>query len=438
MFRPTHGRAPRRPLLAASAALGAALIAAPAATAADPAFYQPPSTLPAENGAIVKTAPMQLGASVALPVLRPLPGKATKIMYKSTDSNGLPVAVTGTYIEPTLPWTGGGRARPLVSFAEGTQGQGDECAPSRTLETPIAVRSGSLALGYEVPFIYGLLTKGIGVVVTDYVGLGTPGRLHTYVNRVDQGNAVLDAARAALKVPGASVNAQSPVGVYGYSQGGGAAASAAELAPTYAPELPIKGAYAGAPPADLHSVIRGADGTVLTAVIGYAINGFIESYPSLKPILEANTNSAGLSALRTISGQCTADSIAAFAYRKTNQWSRSGLSLGTIVKSIPEVSAVVDEQRIGRRKPNVPVLVTGGTRDDIVPHGQVKQLALDWCRLGARVDYRPTVQYFDTFGTSINHLGPAVLGNAGALGWMVDRLAGGAPPSNCARVPRLP
>ncbi|GAA3245707.1 hypothetical protein GCM10020256_72810 [Streptomyces thermocoprophilus] len=103
----------------AAACLGAQALAAPAASATDtvvsrgvtvPAFYTPPATLPAANGALVRTEPLPLALS--LPGLDgPLPGRATRLMYKSTDADGRPVAVTGAYIEPSASWKGGG-ARP--------------------------------------------------------------------------------------------------------------------------------------------------------------------------------------------------------------------------------------------------------------------------------------------------------------------------------------
>jgi alpha-beta hydrolase superfamily lysophospholipase len=95
-----------------------------------------------------------------------------------------------------------------------------------------------------------MVARGFAIVMTDYQGLGTPG-LHTYVNRVAQGNAMLDAARAAKKLTGTSLKPDGPLAFWGYSQGGGAAASAAELASRYAPELKVVGTYAGAPHADL-------------------------------------------------------------------------------------------------------------------------------------------------------------------------------------------
>lgn len=66
-----------------------------------PAFYNPPTELPTVNGALIRTEPMSLGLSIPGLDGRPMPGTATRLMYKSTDSSGQPVAVTGAYIEPS-------------------------------------------------------------------------------------------------------------------------------------------------------------------------------------------------------------------------------------------------------------------------------------------------------------------------------------------------
>ena len=99
--------------------------------------------------------------------------------------------------------------------------------------------------------VFPMLAAGVAVVFTDYIGLGTLDRVHSYVNRVDEGHAVLDAARAAqqlavIGVPRVDVPDDGPVGIYGYSQGGGASAAAVELQPSYASELKLKGAAVGA------------------------------------------------------------------------------------------------------------------------------------------------------------------------------------------------
>jgi len=417
---------------AAAGALTIALTAAPQASAAT--FYDPPSDLPAGQGTIVRTEPMKL--ALTLKGLY-LPGKATRILYTSTDEAGNPAAVSGAYIEPTKKWGGKG-PRPLVAVAAGTQGQGDACAPSKTLESFLNLEGDEIGIGYEIPSIYDFLNRGIAVVLTDYIGLGTTDRVHTYTNRKDMGHALLDAARAALKLPDTSITTSSPVGLYGYSQGGGAAGSAAELAPSYAPELNLKGAYAGAPPANLTEVLKSADGTDLTGVIAYAINGITPYHPQLQPKLDELAKPEGKEALEKVKTQCIGSTLFSFGFQKTKQWTVSGQSLYDIVKADPEIKAAVDAQRIGKLKPSVPVQVLTGTKDDIVDHAQAKQLAADWCAAGVNVTYTPVIQLIGTGGTALNHLTPMITRLGQTHDWLVDRLEGKAVKSNCGSLRLLP
>jgi dienelactone hydrolase len=250
-----------------------------------------------------------------------------------------------------------------------------------------------------------MLLNGVRVVITDYVGLGTPG-IHTYVNRLESGRAMLDAARAGLKVANAPKDA--PVGFTGYSQGGGAAASAAELASTYGSGLNVKGTYAGAPPADLSKVITKIDGTFIAGAIGYAINGLEARYPALAPVLKKETNAQGKRVLHDVATQCIPDTGLSFGFQRTNGWTRSGESLASVISRYPEVKAMLDDQRIGRLKPNAPVLISTGINDDVIPTGQVVQLYRDWKAQGANVhlerDYTPPI--FP--GLVVNHALPMV------------------------------
>jgi hypothetical protein len=401
-----------------------------------PVFYNPPAQLPAANGAIVRTEPLPLALS--LPGLTgPLPGTATRLMYKSTDSNGQPVAVTGAYIEPSFPWTGGG-PRPLVALAPGTMGQGDQCAASMALQNPVLGNLETISIGYEDLAIYRLLATGAAVVVTDYVGLGATDRLHTYVNRVDEGHALLDAARAALAVPGASVTAASPVGLYGYSQGGGATAAAAELQPGYAPDVNLVGTYAGAPPANLNVVIKGIDGSALAGALGWAINGFEQSDPALAPIINTHINAAGKAALANLSTMCVGDSIFGYAFTNSTQWTTDGSSVSGIIAASPQLQAFLDAQRIGNLTPTTPVRVATGVNDDIVVHSQARQLAVDWCAKGADITYVPI--NLPNLGDKLltNHLVPLVTDQGGAISWLTDRLDGKSATSNCASLPSQP
>ncbi|MFE2337419.1 lipase family protein [Streptomyces coelicoflavus] len=434
--------------IAAALALGAQAVPAVAADGAAtdpapttsrgveiPAFYTPPSELPGADGTVIRSEPLPLALS--LPGIDgPLPGRATRLMYKSTDANGEAVAVTGAYIEPAAKWRGEG-PRPLVAVAPGTMGQGDQCAASMALEHPLRLNGQTVSVGYEDLSVYRLLLRGVAVVVTDYVGLGTTDRLHTYVNRVDGAHAVLDAVRAARSLDSSSVTSGSRVGLFGYSQGGGATAAAAELQPSYAPDVDLSGTYAGAPPADLTKVTEAIDGGDLAGALGWSLNGFLQTEPALRPIADRYINAAGEEALKDLSTMCVGDALFGYGGESSTDWTKTGQSLGDIIRAEPALQDFLAEQRIGALKPGSPVRVATGVSDDLVPHGQARRLAVDWCDKGGKVTYVPVL--LPGVGSGLlNHFGPLLADQGNALSWLTDRLSGEPAGSNCWSMPVQP
>lgn len=370
-----------------------------------PAFYTPPATLPSTNGALIRSEPLKVkldpagAANVAL--------TATRILYRSTARDGGAIAVSGSVLVPKAPWIGPGR-RPVIGYGVGTQGIGDTCAPSRQF---------SDGLEYEGLFMAGLLARGYAIAVTDYEGLGTPG-MHTYMDRVSQGHTVLDAVRAAQHLKGSGLGADSPVALYGYSQGGGAAASAAELAESYAPELDIKGTAAGAVPADLGVIPAKLDGTIWAEFLWFAIAGVSASYDyDIKPLL----NASGLAFYENISDDCVFD-LGNSALKRSNKYTANGESLADLIKNDP-FKKMIDDQRIGRLKPNAPVLLTHSMLDDTIPYSVGKQLAADWCSLGATVRFSPNLTPL--------HVGGMLNNATEVYGFLEARLAGLPAPSTC-------
>ncbi len=402
-----------------------------------PAFYNPPAQLPAQNGSLVRSEAMPLALTLPTPYGK-LPASATRVMFKSTDSANQPVAVTGAYLEPSKKWSGKGK-RPLVVVGAGTMGQGDQCSPSLGLQQPIKLNleGESLSAGYEILAVYRLLDKGVAVMLSDYVGLGTTDRVHTYMNRLDQAHALNDAARAALNLAGTSITKDSKIGFYGYSQGGGAAGAATELQPQYAPELNLAGAYVGAPPADLAKVIDGVDGSAIAVVLAWTINGFLVYAPELGYKIDEYMNDKGRTLLKDAATRCIGDGAIKYGFTKTATLTKDGISLSQVLAKEPQLKAVADAQRIGKLKPAVPVRVATGTADDSVPHGQSRQLAVDWCKAKANVTYAPVVAPNLGNKLVVNHLLPAVIDQGTAINWLVDRLDGKKAASNCVLMPIL-
>ncbi|WP_051193388.1 lipase family protein [Nocardia jiangxiensis] len=417
---------------AVAVAAGSCVTGAVAADAAPvSAFYTPPARLPAQPGSVVKSEPM--------PIFATLPGgggqwpvAAQRVMYTSRTQDDAPVAVSGTYIEPTRPWQSGG-PRPTVVIAPGTVGQGTQCAPSIAFSTGFVVSTDPLSMSPNQEAIAAAAWSSMGarVLVTDYIGLGTPG-IHTYVNRVEEAHAVLDGARAANRLGG--VPDSAPLVLWGYSQGGGATAAAAELQPGYAPDLNLKGTWAGAPPADLAKVLGQVDGTLISGVIGFAINGFVARNPQLRTALDAAATPQGRAVLDGLAAECIGDVIVKQRFMRTSALTVDHRSMLDHLNAIPEAVQVLNEQRIGTLRPSSPVLITSGRNDDTVPYGQARRLASDWCAKGATVTFRTNDLPPILPGATLpNHFGPELIdgyGTNNAIGYLVDRLDG-KPVSGC-------
>nr|WP_306044044.1 lipase family protein [Nocardia cyriacigeorgica] len=417
--------------MGAIALLGAAAGICTATTAAAaPDFYTPPTELPAERGAVIKTESMPL--FLMTPGTEGWPVQGQRVMFTSRTQDDSPVAVTGTYIDATQPWQGEGE-RPTIVIAPGTTGQGDQCALSRAFSVGLHVSTEPLSLSANQEAASAAAWNALGarVFVTDYIGLGTPG-VHTYTNRVETGQVVLDAARTANRL--ANTGPETPLALWGYSQGGGASAAAAELQPTYAPELNLKGVWAGAPIADLMDVVERIDGSLIGAAIGFAINGYAARYPDVNKILEERVSPAGHAVLDALKNECIADIITTRPFTHTSSLTVDARPILDHLREVPSAEGVLDEQRIGRMKPTSPVLITHGRNDDTVPYGQGRQLAQDWCDSGATVTFRtndlPPIAPGTTFG---NHFGPELIdgfGTNNAISYLMDRLAG-KPVSGC-------
>ena len=391
------------------------------------AFYTPPDPLPpGVPGDLIRTEPSplvlepsgQLGAIMAT---------GTRIMYRSVDGRGNPTAVTGTYFEPYNPWPGAG-PRPLIVYGPGTQGLGDQCAPSRQFNQGIHWSPWlDFAFNYEEMFVATLVARGFAVVMTDYHGLGTPG-VHTYVNRVAQADAMLDAGRAAMRLPGTSLDPHGPMALMGYSQGGGAAASAVELASRYAPELNIVGAYAGAPPADLEELIPFTDGSVLVGIVGYALNSVMASYPEYAELVRSRLTPMGEKLVDDTAEQCIAETAARFRFKHLQDFFTDDVDE---VVTNPLFRRIFDSQRLGRYKPEAPVLILSNRYDPLVPWHAAMQLGLDWCAQGADVQFWTNEQPPLFNKLVVNHGLPMFVDGERAMQWIADRFNGVPTTPNC-------
>jgi hypothetical protein len=409
-----------------------AIKAAPVARADDGKyleFYTPPDPLPpGAPGDLIRTEPShivlepsgQLGEFVAT---------GTRIMYRSTDAQGQPVAVTGTYLEPDNPWPGSG-PRPLISFATGPYGLGEQCAPSRLFDQGIHFSQGfDLMINYEEGFIATMVARGFAIVVTDGVGMGVHGPAGPqFLNRIAAGTAVLDAARAAMKLPGTSLDPHGPVAFWGWSSGGQASGSAAELAPSYAPELNVVGAWIGSPPADLQLLLPYVDGNLLAGSVGPVLHGIASSYPGTEDAIRAVLNDRGLHMYDWSGFICAAQLATDFTFRHVAFWFNTDPFALTQTEPL---KTIIDAQRLGTLKPNAPVFIDHNRYDTFAPWQGGHQLALDWCDKGADVEFWTNEQPPFLNKLAINHVLPYFVDGERAMQWVADRFNGLPTTPNC-------
>lgn len=303
---------------------------------------------------------------------------AHQLRYNSTDSMGRASIDGAMMIVPKTEWKGSG-PRPLVAIAAGTQGTNPACDPSVSTSTGPVIQVGPLNIvtPYEVIPMIEHLQRGAAIVIVDH-HRNSDGN-QEYVDNISSAQSLLDAAVATREL---GIDASAPVGIYGYSQGGSAAAAAAERAEIYAPELNVVATAAGAPPSDLLQVLAQIDGTVLTPAIALAMNSLLDKDPALRQVVHEHLNETGRNLLATTKNYCVSGLAMHHAFETTHQYTASGEPLADIIADMPPVTTELGRQRIGNFKPNAPVFLYTGINDDVIPVEQVRALRDDWTKLG--------------------------------------------------------
>jgi triacylglycerol lipase len=231
-----------------------------------------------------------------------------------------------------------------------------------------------------------------------------------------------------MRLPGTSLDPNGPVAFWGYSQGGGAVASAAELASNYAPELHTVGTYAGAPVADLKELLPYTDGSALVGVVGYTINGAIAAYPEYADAIRSKLTPRGLAMLDSVARQCVGQTIIDFAFRHLQPYFSE--DVWQTMNEEP-FSSLLDLQKLGRYKPNAPVLIDSNRYDPLVPWTAANQLGRDWCAQGADVEFRTNEEPPFLNKLVVNHALPMLVDGEPAMQWIAGRFNGQPSTPNC-------
>ena len=396
-------------LLLAGAVVGTAhLLADRSQAEADQAslapFYDPPATLPADPGAVIRTEPLTgaEGAPVEVPE-----GRAYRMLYVTERPDGTPVASSATYFVPDAPAPPGGR--PVLAWAHGTVGMGDACAPSRSRD-PVS---------QFTTWLPEAMARGWVVVATDYAGLGTPG-IQLYLVGESEARDVVNSVRAVRSVPG--TDAGDRYVVMGHSQGGHSALWTGALSGDLAPELTLEGVVSIAPAAELREVVGAQWGTAVGWAIGpEAVVAWRDVDPSLP--VEGVITDAG------------ARNYERLAYECIELAGLEGLARADLGQTFfavdpdeqPDWSRLIAEETPRPLPPEIPVLLAQGTADQVVLPWPNALLQERWCAAGATIS--------SLWMGNVDHLKAPFVAGPQAVTWIGERFEGVPAGRTCAVPP---
>lgn len=379
---PSRSTAARPTATTAAATTTTSIVPAPSGL---PAFYSFSTPLPTEPGTLVKRE------LVPAPGVR---GTVYRVLYVSTDEAGKAVAVTGLVAVPKSAPPANGY--PVVSWAHGTNGMADACAPSLDPSSDAALANL-------------LLDKGWVVVATDYQGEGTPG-LHPYIAGHTAARNAIDIVRAARQI--AEVRAGRDYVVWGHSQGGQTAMFALTDAPAYAPELRLRGVVAGAPPSQFNLLYGFLKASPFKYYLLMAAGGLNAAYGDRKAPLDKILTPKGIALIATLDRGCAGD----IARRLAN------IDVASVTRGdpfqVPEWRTILeanDPQRITQKSP-VPLLIIHGGSDEQIPTVSSQVLAQHLCDIGQ------VLSRWVYPGQS--HAGVIAPSAPDMVQWMQDRFAG--------------
>ena len=357
--------------------------------------------------------------------------KATQLVYRSTDAQQRPTVNVTTVFAPDCSKTSCSNKGKVISYQSFYDSLNPEDAPSRAYAG--GKRLPDLLPAVETVLFGTYVKKGYTVVISD-----TEGQKANFAAGPEYGYNTLDSIRATFNAPQIGLARDAKVVMMGYSGGAIATEWAAELAPSYAPDLKpnlIGAAFGGTLVSPEHNLTYVEGTPIWGGVLPMAVIGVSRAYD------------IDIQKYLTPRGQEVYDKMqkASIAY-VLGQYSR--VTWKDLVKpefqdrtKIPEYVAAVNKVIMGTGgTPEIPLQIGQGTGgifeltkpsplwgagDGVMLAGDVRTLARQYCAQGVPVQHKE-------WGTS--HFLTMVNWLPWATAWLDDRFAGKVAPQNCSSI----
>lgn len=303
-----------------------------------------------------------------------------RVVYWTSDHDGSPVrAHASLYMPVARPamgadWRWPAVGAPVLAFGAGTSGLGNACAPS--IEQPTIQR-----LGWYRENVLAYAGQGFIAIFPDYTGFNTSEIPQRYFSKYSEGYLMLDSLRAARAV------ASSPEVIArtravplpqsftaGYSQGGHAALAAADLLPSYAPEIDLVAAVGFGSTNSVETLFREAGFYPPSILYTYRLL-YGAGRVRIEEILQPQW-------LVDLEFQVLTDCVFDFQLRYPHDVRGlftprfyDALMSRRLGDSFPEIKRILDENESGLSGHGLPVLMVQGNQDIIVTNAAQREFA---------------------------------------------------------------
>ncbi len=382
--------------------------AAPLPPTNDP-FYTPPCGFEdAKPGSVLRNRPVPNPLSPKLEV-----AAAYQILYRTTDTFGNAIATVTTVLVPHNATN-----TQLLSYQIAEDAAYLNCAPSYVFQqgSETGGPGGTVITETELDILKTALENKWYITVPDFEGPKA-----AFLANNLAGHAVLDGIRATLALSNTTGLGEGPtISIWGYSSGGFATGFAAELQPTYAPELQIAAAVVGGPVGNILNVLYIVNKSVFAGLIPAGILGLGNEYPEAAALIDEQLLPEKREKAESVRSLCLGAVITDFLLEDVFTYVKDRNIFNSTLVS--EITAAND---LGQHTPRIPMLVYKAIDDEVSPVADSDKLIQSYCDSGATVDYRRV--------PSSSHIDLLTTGAPMAMDWLKDRFDGVTIPQGCVK-----
>lgn len=292
--------------------------------------------------------------------------KQFQVLYRTTDSHGDATASVTTLLIPT-----DARSDRLVSVQDHINSASLNCSTS--------FNYGTRYKSTVKPLVEHMMKKGWLVALPDYFSVKAAFGANTL-----SGHAILDSIRA-LKTGNFSVARNATACLWGFDSASSATAFAAELQPSYAPEVVLEGVVLGDLVVNITNSIIGWNRNLSSPLILPIIVGLAKEFPVIEKKVIDQAKPESQYPIKGSEKLCYSTLDEEFSLADVlNAWQG-----GEKIFSDPEVSTILNNLTCGQRRIRPPVLLYACStcNFNFKQMGQIDQVFHSYCNNDSSVEY---------------------------------------------------